>query len=167
MALSNHLCDCGCGQFTTISRYTRNGLLKGQPHRFIAKHHKTGGRPRQEIVKAYRWVRGKDNDLRLMHRVRAEKALGKPLPVRAVVHHADGSKSDDAPLVICQDAAYHRLLHRRMRIKAAGGNPDTDLVCSTCQTAKAQCDFARNPGSPTGHNYNCKACVNVRERGAA
>lgn len=36
----------------------------------------------------------------LDHILVAEKALGKPLPERAEVHHANGSR-DSGPLVIC------------------------------------------------------------------
>lgn len=83
---------------------------------------------RKLAVKAYRW-----RDGGRLHRVRAERALGKPLPLGAVVHHADGSKDDDAPLVICQDETYHRLLHRLLRIHQAGGNPFTDRICFKCR----------------------------------
>jgi len=49
------------------------------------------------------------------HRVLAEKALGKPLPKGAVVHHM-GTPDDNGPfkLVICPSQEYHMLLHRRM-----------------------------------------------------
>jgi hypothetical protein len=50
----------------------------------------------------------------------AEKALGHPLPKGAVVHHFDENKKNDKPsnLVICPDAKYHRLLHRRTHEQA-------------------------------------------------
>lgn len=160
--ISTHLCECGCGQFTTISRYNRNGLNKGEPHRFLPKHHKSGGRPRLPVVRAYRAIRSGSEYLHL-HRIRAERALGRPLPEKAHVHHADGSKSDNAPLVICEDAAYHRLLHRRMRIVKAGGNPNTDLICSACQQVKLADEFPKNRSTPTGHSYNCKICKSISD----
>jgi hypothetical protein len=61
----------------------------------------------------------------------AEKALGKPLPAGAVVHHVDENRANNAPtnLVICPDAAYHNLIHQRMRALAACGNPNWRLCC--------------------------------------
>jgi hypothetical protein len=61
------------------------------------------------------------------HRVLAESAFGGPLPPKAVVHHAATT------LVICQDQAYHMLLHERMRALAGGGDPNTERVCSQCK----------------------------------
>jgi hypothetical protein len=160
-----HLCECGCGQPTKIVRWNHRtkGLVAGQPRRWLFGHHKTGGRKRQAVVKGYR----RDSRSRqTLHRLRAERALGKPLPPKAVVHHADGTRSEDAPLVICQDAAYHRFLHRRMRIKAAGGNPNTDLICSDCQQTKPASEFPANRTTPTGHSYHCRVCKGERDRHA-
>lgn len=94
-----------------------------------------------------------------IHRLRAERALGRPLPPGVQVHHADGSKDHDAPLVICQDAAYHRLLHMRMRIRAAGGDPDTERICPACKNL-TPLDSMVGRG-----NHRCKRCH--RERRAA
>jgi hypothetical protein len=50
------------------------------------------------------------------HRYLAEKALGKPLPKGAVVHHT-GAPDDNhgfCKLVICPSQEYHMLLHKRM-----------------------------------------------------
>lgn len=50
------------------------------------------------------------------HRLLAEKALGKPLPEGAVVHHMGSPDDNHGPfkLVICPDQEYHMLLHKRM-----------------------------------------------------
>jgi hypothetical protein len=96
------------------------------------------------------WWNGRRMDL---HRKRAEQALGHPLPPKACVHHADGTKGDHSPLVICQNAAYHRLLHARMRIKAAGGNPNTDRICTCCHAVKPLEAFY-------GQRDACKICSN-------
>jgi len=47
----------------------------------------------------------------------AEKALYKPLPLGAEVHHINKIKHDNRPenLVICQNSSYHSTLHRRER----------------------------------------------------
>jgi hypothetical protein len=55
------------------------------------------------------------------HILIAEKALGKPLPQGAVVHHVNETKNS-GPLVICQDDAYHHLLHQRIRALRACGH---------------------------------------------
>jgi hypothetical protein len=99
-----------------------------------------------------------------LHRFRAEKALGKPLPLKAIVHHADGSKADDAPLVICQDAAYHALLHARMRIKAAGGNPNTDRICVFCRLVKPISEFY--PSAARLNNFGQWRCIGCPVRSA-
>ena len=52
------------------------------------------------------------------HIYKAERALGKPLPKGAVVHHMNNKPWDnDTPfnLIVCPNQAYHLLLHRRMK----------------------------------------------------
>ena len=58
------------------------------------------------------------------HVLIAEKALGKFLPKGCEVHHIDKNKIDvsSGNLVICQDRAYHMLLHQRQRAFDACGN---------------------------------------------
>lgn len=61
----------------------------------------------------------------LEHVLKAEKALGKPLPKGAVVHHMNCKSWDnDTPfnLIVCPDQAYHLLLHRRMKELGYEGN---------------------------------------------
>lgn len=60
------------------------------------------------------------------HRVLAEKALGKPLPKGAVIHHT-GEPHDNCgyfKLVICSSQEYHALLHKRMRELGYENNQD-------------------------------------------
>ena len=108
------LCECGCGQETNLAQQTdaAKGWMKGRPKRFLRGHH---GRVQwsKATVKGYRMAVGRKRQA--LHRRRAELALGKPLPRGAEVHHADGTTGDNAPLVICQDRAYHMLLHKLMR----------------------------------------------------
>lgn len=64
----------------------------------------------------------------------AERALGKSLPKGVQIHHVDEDRSNNAPdnLVICEDAAYHQLLHRRRRALKACGHADW-RKCHICQ----------------------------------
>lgn len=90
---------------------------------------------------------------RYEHRRIAARALGKPLPTGAHVHHVNEDTLDNRPsnLVICQDAAYHRLLHVRARVLAAGGDPNVQRFCGQCRTLVVINEMTRN---------GCRACVN-------
>lgn len=48
--ISDHLCECGCGQFTriTLKSRPRRHLVKGQPQRFISGHYKRSLIPWEE-----------------------------------------------------------------------------------------------------------------------
>lgn len=68
------------------------------------------------------------------HILIAEKALGKYLPLKAVVHHVDSNGCNNASdnLVICEDTAYHALLHVRTRAFYACGNANW-RKCGRCK----------------------------------
>jgi hypothetical protein len=66
------------------------------------------------------------------HRYIAANALGSPLPEGAVVHHHGGGKCGKGQLVICQDDAYHKLLHMRQRAYEATGDA-TKRKCRYCK----------------------------------
>lgn len=132
------LCQCGCGGSTSIAKGTdlRRGVRKGQPQRFIVNHFKKTTRDPNKTPYGKQSAGG-----RRVHQIRAERALGRPLPRGVQVHHADGSTADHAPLVLCQDQAYHSLLHTRTRVLNAGGNPDTDRICTRCKKPRPRKEF--------------------------
>jgi hypothetical protein len=152
------LCECGCGRETSLAKRNdpKTGAIKGQPNRFVYSHRPALPSPDQRKWYASRSSAGN----RYVHRQRAEKALGKPLPLGAEVHHPDEDPwNEQARLVICQDHAYHYLLHARMRVKAAGGDPNTQRICGMCKAILPLSEFDRriNRGRP-GFNYACRSC---------
>jgi len=68
-----------------------------------------------------RSINGKEKS---QHVLIAEKALGRFLPKGAQVHHVNGNGLDNrsSNLVICQDQAYHSLLHLRTKAIDECGN---------------------------------------------
>src|SRR5262245_29846291 len=80
---------------------------------------------------------------RFQHIVVAERALGRPLPPGAIIHHLNGDRKDNRPsnLVICQDQSYHALLHARTRVLRAGGNPNLHRRCHRCRQVRDLADF--------------------------
>lgn len=98
-----------------------------------------------------------------IHRIVAENALGKPLPATAVVHHHDRNPLNNANsnLVICENQAYHRMLHARMRVFYAGGDPNTEGFCSSCRSVKPVSDFHKSTANSSGIQYTCKRCMST------
>lgn len=157
--LAMKLCECGCGQPTNLitKANAARGLVRGEFRRFVRRHIK---RQRQDHVYGSVTYNGRCMNV---HRARAEKALGRPLPKGVDVHHADGSKSNDAPLVICT-RSYHRLLHSRMKLRDLGGNPNTEKRCFDCKSIKLKAEFHKNKTQSDGLSSCCKSCANVRSR---
>ncbi len=60
------------------------------------------------------------------HRLVAEQVVGHFLPSSVEVHHVNEDENDfrNSNLVICQDRAYHKLLHVRQRALRACGHVD-------------------------------------------
>lgn len=111
------------------------------------------------------------------HVIVAEAALGKHLPDGVEVHHVDENKQNNANsnLVICQDSAYHSLLHVRARAVRAGGNPNTQKLCGRCGELKPFSEFNRmSVHKGHGLQSRCRPCASAgfrewasKRRGAA
>lgn len=98
-----------------------------------------GGGTRKPNGQGYRTVTGRivftiAGGKKSEHVLVAERALGKPLPKGAEVHHVDENPSNNDPsnLVICPDAAYHKLLHQRQRAFDACGHYEW-RKCTYCK----------------------------------
>ena len=159
------LCECGCGQPAPIIQQTNTvrGYKKGQPHRFVMGHN---GRMQ---IRTYGYhVRYVPSHPKASsagdipeHILIAERALGRYMPDGVEVHHVDGNTMNNAPsnLVICQDKAYHKLLHVRARIVQAGGNPNTHKLCGMCHQPRPLADFNRSVDNKAyGLNARCRDC---------
>jgi len=73
------------------------------------------------------------------HRGIAARILGRPAG-KAVVHHY-GRITDNSRIVLCENQAYHLLLHARARVVAAGGDPNRERLCSVCRVLRPISDF--------------------------
>jgi hypothetical protein len=136
---SQGFCHCGCGGKTKLAQQTNKkfGWVKGEPVRYIMGHQNIGKR-------SHHWKGGKkvDGDGYVFiympshpkadvlgyvreHVLICEQVLGESLPLQTIIHHVNENKGDNRHknLVICQDRAYHNLLHQRMRTLKAKNQP--------------------------------------------
>lgn len=153
-------CECGCGLPAPIATRTRRerGQVRGQPVRFIRGHtHFNGYRKRHRDGYSMVNVGGR---YVLEHVVVAERALGKPLPPSAQVHHVNEDRGDNRPenLVVCESDAYHKLLHQRRRALDACGNAGW-RKCPYCKTYGNPADMIKH-----GNMYEHGDCVRAYQR---
>ncbi|MBE0568933.1 MAG: HNH endonuclease [Deltaproteobacteria bacterium] len=116
---------------------------EGTPHNRGYWHRQTGGRGGRQI---------------LAHVEIVEKVLGKRLPPGAIVHHVDGNKMNNAHsnLVVCQDQAFHNLLHSRSKAKKECGDANY-LRCEYCGRWDPPGSIVRGrPSGYTGYHKECR-----------
>jgi hypothetical protein len=158
MAESNvKLCACGCGQPAPIARKTQRsqGAIRGQAQTYCSHHWKRPCPPTTYC----------STGARKAHVIRAEAAVGHPLPKGADVHHPDEDPwNPNARLVICPSREYHKLLHTRARVLRAGGNPNTDRICASCRLVKPITDFPPVRRGSVLVNAYCHQCDALKHR---
>lgn len=159
------LCGCGCGRRPPLATKTnrRIGHVKGEPVRFVNGHqmrghlngHWTGGRRRTgryvqqwKPLHPHAQIHGTVPE----HRLVVERVLGKVLPRHAQVHHWNGDSQDNRPcnLLVCQDNAYHMLIHARMRALEACGDPSWRR-CTHCKVWDAPANLVVRRGGQAYH----------------
>jgi hypothetical protein len=146
----------GGGRFCRTCR-ARHAALS-TPKRFGADH--PGWKGGRTVHDGYVTV-AENGTVRREHVIVAERALGKSLPPRAVVHHANHVRADNSPrnLVICEDQAYHMLLHALERVRRAGGRPFIEALCRSCREIKLVTEFGPvNSHGRRARSTRCREC---------
>ena len=141
-------CRCGCGGMT------RWQFIRGHYQRTVRRQ------------RGYRQVVCPDRGIIEEHVAIAESVLGHRLPDGAEIHHVDGNRLNNSRgnLVICQDRSYHRLLHARAKVVRAGGNPNTEKICTLCRAVKPLVDFGRcSANGANGRQGSCRACMKIAD----
>ena len=153
------LCRCQCGN---VKRILGKSLREGKTKSCGCSRNRSGAdhplwRGGRTISNGYINQRVAKYTMRREHVLIAEKVLGHPLFFRAVVHHVDENRSNNAHanLVICQDNKYHLMLHKRLRALRGCGHADWQR-CSPCREWKHPSAFY----APL--SGECRECVKER-----
>jgi hypothetical protein len=150
----------GCGKQVVARGYCQNHyrvfMRRGTPiapARTHALHIAAGGYP-------FRTVNGRT---RYLHIEVAERALGRPLPQGAEVHHVNGNPADNRPenLIICPNHQYHMEIHQRERALSAAGNPSF-RPCRICGRHDALSNM--NPHRRQFYHPSCLAAQSRARR---
>lgn len=102
-----------------------------------------------------------------IHRIVAEKALGRGLPKGSVVHHIDENRMNYSRdnLLVMQSVGEHLRLHARLNARKEGYNYLTHRRCTDCKLVKPLSEFHKDTRDKTsGVSRGCKECNKARSR---
>jgi HNH endonuclease len=149
------LCACGCGN--RVKGHRQWGVGKIIWNKYFSqrcpKGKQVGTKDKVVAARGYIFLYMPDHPHARglyvpEHAVIAETALGRILPGGAEVHHVDENRQNNANnnLVICQNRAYHMLLHQR-----------TDALKACGDASFRKCHLCQVYGDPnTMRSYNGK-----------
>jgi len=157
-------CHCGCGE--------KARFVRGKFNRYIYGHYSDKGKRGADtnsfktgkyISQGKVYVRMMDHPdainggYVLEHRLVAEQALGKPLPRGSVVHHIDGDSTNNVPsnFVLCENQAYHNLLHQRALALAECGHANW-RKCAFCHEYDDPQNMVSYKGQRNAYHRKCK-----------
>jgi len=174
MKIPYGFCHCGCGSKTTISTINckTHNRTKGEPLKYIHHHFFKKHKYPHFRSDNHKWKNGEYRDSRgysyikdpahahadcrgyvLKHVKIAASVLGKALPEKTVVHHVE--KNNDHKLVICQDNAYHRLLHQRELALKLCGHANW-LKCEYCAQYDDPLNMWLRKNRRSGQHRDCR-----------
>jgi len=163
-------CQCGCGEKTKISNRTdsKKDWIFGEPRKFVNGHNGrlvTGEKhySYKDGIIGYRSNDRRSNGIRKrssLHIQKAEIVLGRKLKKLEIAHHFDGDKLNNANanLIICENQAYHLLLHQRKRAHIVCGNANW-RKCVICK----QYDDPRNLYISPSNRVRHRSCFNKKQ----
>jgi hypothetical protein len=97
---------------------------------------------------------GKWPELHVLHRCDNSKCV-------RISHLFEGTQKDnmmDASIKGRIHGLRHVYARHERRVLAAGGDPETQRICSECHKLKSLQDFGIRPSDFLGHRRDCKAC---------
>ncbi len=98
----------------------------------------------------------------LEHIFIVEKILGTTLREGVVIHHVNGDRKDNSNnnLVVCENQAYHMLLHQRERALKESGDSN-NIKCPICKEYDSKQNLII---TKDGQNRGHKGCANEYKR---
>ncbi len=170
-------CACGCGGKTSITQknYAKKGWIKGQPKKYILGHWPRGKKgpdchnwksPEEYATfigtHGYRMVlihghhRANIRGYVREHIVVVEKLLGRPFIFPNVIHHHTPEQ-----LVICENQAYHMLLHQRTKAYNDSGHANW-ILCIHCKQFDDPHNMYIRKNHNGGYHRKCHAEYNLK-----